>query len=310
MLTPEAYREKLASGDTTDLAPQHQGLDGPPPVFPVIVSKREDLADDVVRFELTGENGTPLPPFEAGAHIDVVIALEYQRQYSLADDPADQSKYVLGVLREAEGRGGSLLMHRVFKQGRRIFISEPRNHFPLDEAAPFSVLMAEGIGVTPLITMARRLHSLGQDFVLHYSARSEEKSGFAASLREMPWADKVFFHFSADSGRPDFDELIPAYRDGFRLYTCGSDRYMDAVFETAEAKGWPEEGLSKEYFSVPEAPDYVNHDFILELIRSGRSIPVAKEESATDALAAAGLPGAGEVHRWSLRRLRCAPHVG
>ncbi len=290
MLTPEAYREKLSAGDTADLAPQHPGLDGPPPVFPVIVTKREDLAEDVVRFELTSENGTPLPSFDAGAHIDVVIAPEYQRQYSLAGDPADQSKYVLGVLREAEGRGGSLLMHRVFKQGRRIFVSEPRNHFPLDETAPFSVLMAGGIGVTPLITMAHRLHALGKDFVLHYSVRSEEKSGFAESLRAMPWADKVFFHFSVDGGRADFDELVPAYRDGFKLYTCGSDRYMDAVFDTAEGKGWPEEGLSKEYFSVPEAPDYVNHDFVLELIRTGRSIPVAKEESATDALAAAGLP--------------------
>ena len=211
-------------------------MEGPAPVFPVIVTKREDLAEDVVRFELSGENGAELPPFEAGAHIDVVVAPEYQRQYSLAGDPADQSKYVLGVLREAEGRGGSLLMYRIFKEGRRIFISEPRNHFPLDESAPFSVLMAGGIGVTPLITMAHRLHALGKDFVLHYSARSEEQCGFAESLRKVPWAEKVFFHFSAESGRADFDDLIPAYRDGFKLYTCGSDRYMDGVFETAEGQ--------------------------------------------------------------------------
>ena len=290
MLTPDEYRKKIAAGDTEDIAPKHPGMEGPPPVFPVVVTKREDLAEDVVRFELTGENGAKLPPFEAGAHIDVVVAPEYQRQYSLAGDPADQSKYVLGVLRESEGRGGSLLMYRIFKEGRRIFISEPRNHFPLDESAPFTVLMAGGIGVTPLITMAHRLHAIGKDFVLHYSARSEEQCGFAESLRKMPWADKVFFHFSAESGRADFDDLIPAYRDGFKLYTCGSDRYMDGVFETAEGKGWPEEGLSKEYFSVPEAPDYINHDFILELTRSGRSIQVTADESGTDALAAAGLP--------------------
>ena len=122
MLRPETYREKLAAGDTLDLAPQHPGLNGPPPVFPVIVSKRQDLAEDVVLFELTGENGAPLPAFEAGAHIHVVIAPEYQRQYSLAGDPDDQSKYILGVLRESEGRGGSLLMYRVFKEGRRIFV--------------------------------------------------------------------------------------------------------------------------------------------------------------------------------------------
>jgi len=290
MLTPQAYRDRLARGQTAGLAPSVAPIDGTPPVFPVIVSKRDDLADDIVRFELTGENGRPLPPFDAGAHIDVVIAPEYQRQYSLAGDPADQSKYVLGVLKEAQGRGGSLLMCRVFKEGRRVFISEPRNHFPLDEQAPFSVLMAGGIGVTPLITMAHRLFSLGRDFVLHYSAKSEAASGFASQLKAMPWADRVFFHFSAEGGRARFGELIPSYRTGFKLYTCGSDRYMDAVFETAEAKGWPDDGLSKEYFSVPEPPDYVNHDFTLELAKSGRSIRVDKDESATDALATAGLP--------------------
>lgn len=290
MLTPDQYRDKIAAGDVAELAPGPKPLEGPPPVFPVIVTKREDLADDVVRFELTAENGTALPSFEAGAHIDVVIAPEYQRQYSLAGDPADQSKYVLGILKEAEGRGGSLLMYRVFKEGRRVFISEPRNHFPLDEEASFTVLMAGGIGVTPLITMAHRLHALNRDFVLHYSAKSEEQCGFAKELQTVPWADKVFFHYSAAGTRAKLNELIPTHREGFKLYTCGSDRYMDGVFDMAEQKQWPEESLSKEYFSVPEPPDFVNYPFSLELEKTGRTVEVSAEESATDALAAAGLP--------------------
>jgi ferredoxin-NADP reductase/ferredoxin len=290
MLTPEAYRDKRAAGDTADLAPPTRPLEGTPAVFPVIVSKREDLADDVVRFELVGESGNPLPSFEAGAHIDVVIAPEYQRQYSLAGDPADQGKYVLGILKEENGRGGSLLMCRVFREGRRVFISEPRNHFPVDEEASFTVLMAGGIGVTPLITMAHRLYALNKDFVLHYSAKSEDRCGFAAELKSMPWADRVFFHFSADGNRANLSELIPTHRSGFKLYTCGSDRYMDGVFEVAESKQWPEGSLAREYFSVPEPPDYVNHDFTLQLEESGRVIKVGADESATDALAAAGLP--------------------
>jgi ferredoxin-NADP reductase len=218
-----------------------------------------------------------------------VIAPEYQRQYSLAGDPADSSKYVLGVLREDEGRGGSLLMCRVFREGRRVFISEPRNHFPLDENASFSILMAGGIGVTPLITMAHRLHALGRDFIFHYSAKSEMQSGFAAELRKVPWADRVFFHFSAEGKRADMADLIPEHRPGFRLYTCGSDRYMDGVFDMARARNWPEEDLAKEYFSVPEAPDYVNHDFTLELVRSGKAVKVAADERATDALDRIGI---------------------
>ncbi|MCP4318290.1 MAG: 4Fe-4S dicluster domain-containing protein [Hyphomicrobiales bacterium] len=288
LLTPQEYRRKLDAGETENLAPPAKPLEGPPPVFPVIVSKREDLASDIVRFELTRADGEPLPKVEAGAHVDVVIAPEYQRQYSLAGDPTDNRKYILGVQKEEAGRGGSLLMYRVFKQGRRVFISEPRNHFPLDESAPFSLLMAGGIGVTPLITMAHRLHALGREFIFHYSAKSAEKSGFAAELKSAPWADRVHFHFSADGKRAQLNKLIPDFCEGFRLYTCGADRYMDGVFEAADKKGWPEEALLKEYFSVPEAPDYVNHDFVLELAKSGRTINVGADQTATDALIDAG----------------------
>jgi reductive dehalogenase len=290
MLTPEEYRGKLALGETADLAPAPRRHDEEPPVFPVILTKREDLGPDVVRFEFTHPRGEPLPAFEAGAHVDVVIAPEYQRQYSLAGDPADPSKYVLGVLREKNGRGGSALMHRVFREGRRIFVSAPRNHFPLDETARFSVLMAGGIGVTPLLTMAHRLHALERDFVLHYSAASRSECGFAGEIEAAPWADKAQFHFSGDGRRADLVSLIPAYAEGMRLYTCGSARYMDAVFAAATEQGWPEEALSKEYFSVPEPPEYVNHPFALELVRSGRRIEVPADRSATDALAESGFP--------------------
>ena len=289
LLTPDEYRDRLRRGDTEALVPQTKPLDGSPPVFPVLVAKRSDLADDIVQFELEAINGATLPPFEAGAHIDVVIAPEYQRQYSLAGDPADASKYVLGVQREPTGRGGSLLMHRAFKEGRRVFISPPRNHFPLDESAQFSVLMAGGIGITPLITMAHRLYALGQDFVLHYSARSRAQSGYGDVLQSMPWGDQVFCHFSAETGRADLEELIPAYRSGFKLYTCGSDPYMADVLTTAGGKGWPEETLAQEYFSVPEPPDYENHPFVLKLAASDRSISVAADETATDALQAVGI---------------------
>ncbi|MCY6381133.1 2Fe-2S iron-sulfur cluster-binding protein [Hoeflea prorocentri] len=289
LLTPEAYREKLSKGETEGLAPKAQPPSADPEVFPVVVSRRTDPAPDIVRFELERADGKPLPKVEAGAHVDVVIAPEYQRQYSLAGDPADADKYVLGVQREEKGRGGSLLMHRVFKEGRRIFISKPRNHFPLDETAQFSLLMAGGIGVTPLMTMAHRLHALGKEFILHYSAKSAEQCGFADELKSMPWSERVFFHFSGEGRRARLSELVPQFRDGFRLYTCGADRYMDGVFDVAAAKGWPEEALLKEYFSVPETPDYVNHDFTVELARSGRELVVTADQTAADALNDAGI---------------------
>ena len=142
LLSPAEYRSRLAKGDTGTLAPGPAPRSDSPPVFPVVVWRRDDLAPDIVRFELVRADGTDLPPFEAGAHIDVMIAPEFPRQFSLAGDPADASRYVLGIQREAGGRGGSLQAWRSFKEGRRVYVSTPRNHFPLDESATLSILMA------------------------------------------------------------------------------------------------------------------------------------------------------------------------
>jgi reductive dehalogenase len=286
LLTPEEYRNRLARGETEGLAPGPARRDGPPPVFPVLLARREDLSPDTVRFELRAPDGSDLPAWEAGAHVDVVIAPEYQRQFSLAGDPADRSVYVLGVQREAAGRGGSMLMHRVFREERRVFVSPPRNHFPLDEGAPFTLLMGGGIGVTPLLTMAHRLHALGRDFRLHYSARTA--APFWPEIAGAPWAERAALHLAAEGGRANLALLIPEWRAGFRLYTCGGAAYMDAIFAAARARGWPEEALSREYFSVPEPPPYINHPFALRL-SSGRIVPVGADETAVEALGRGGI---------------------
>jgi reductive dehalogenase len=289
LLTPAQYRERLARGETAGLVPPFRMPEGPPPVFPVILKRREEMAPDTARFELVAPDGAELPAFDAGAHVDVVIAPEYLRQYSLAGDPADRARYVLGVQAEPHGRGGSKLMLRAFRDGRRVFVSPPRNHFPLHEEAARSLLFAGGIGVTPLIAMAHRLHALGRSFELHYSVRSRAAAGFLADLDAAPWRERVSLHVTEEGTRADFARLVPAYRDGDHLYTCGGARFMDAVFAAAQAKGWPDDALHREYFSVPEPPDYVNHPFVLRLAKSGRTIEVPADRSATEALAAAGI---------------------
>ncbi len=289
LLTPEEHKARLARGKTEELVPQFRMPEGPPPVFPALVRRREDMTEDVVRFELVSGNGAALPPFDAGAHVDVVIAPEYLRQFSLAGDPADASRYVLGVQREAKGRGGSALMHRVFREGRRVFISPPRNHFPLAEDAAKTFFFAGGIGVTPLLAMAHRLHAVGLAFEFHYSARSRRTAGFLHDLETAPWRDWVRLHFTEDGQRADLTALVPPYAPTHHLYTCGSARYMDAVYAEATTKGWPEDALHKEHFSVPEAGDYVNHPFVLRLARSGKTVSVPADKRGTDALAEAGI---------------------
>ncbi len=291
LLSPADYQARLARGETEHLAPPFRLPEGEPPVFPVRLHRREDMTPELVKFELMAADGQDLPAFEAGAHIDVVIAPEYQRAYSLAGDPADRSRWVLGVQREAPeqgGRGGSALMHRAFRAGRTVFVSKPRNLFALHEDASMSWLFAGGIGITPLLTMAHRLHDLGRPFALHYSAASRAGAGFVADIEAAPWRDQSHFHFSQDGQRADLTRLIPVYSAGQQLYTCGSARYMDAVFAAAADAGWPDEALHREFFSVPEAPPRENHTFTLRLIDSGRELAVPADSSATEVLSAAG----------------------
>ena len=292
MLTPAQHKARIAAGDTENLVPQFTLPEGEPPVFPVVLQRRQEMAEGVAKYEFATVDGSPLPPFDAGAHIDIVIAPEYQRQYSLAGDPADRSKYVLGVLREpmeSGGRGGSLLMHRAFREGRMVFITKPTNHFPLYEDASVSLLFAGGIGVTPMIAMAHRLHALGKPFVLHYSAASRGSAGFLDDLSQMPWHAKVFYHFKDEGQRADLPALLPDYPAAGHVYSCGAPRYMDGVFEAAMAKGWPQEALHREYFNVPEADAWVNHAFTLRLAQTGRTFEVPADRSATDVLAQAGI---------------------
>ena len=287
--TPEAYRRRLAAGDTEGLAPPFRMPDGPPPVFPVVLSRRVEMAEGVARYEFASPDGAPLPEWDAGAHVDVVIAPEYNRAYSLAGDPADRSRWVLGVQREDRGRGGSALMHRVFREGRRVFVSPPRNHFPLDENADAVLLFAGGIGVTPLLAMAHRLHAIGRPFELHYSIASRARAGFLDDLARVAWRDRVRLHVRDEGGRADLSTLVPAYRPGLRLYSCGSARYMDGVFDAARARGFPDDALHREYFSVPEAPERERHPFVVVLGPGGRRVDVPAELDATEALARAGV---------------------
>lgn len=258
------------------------------PVMGALISKVERMTDAVTKYEFSMPDGAEMPPIEAGAHIDVVVAPEFLRQYSLSGDPADRSRYQIAVLREDAGRGGSKLMHRIFEVGRRVHISKPINHFPLAEDATFTYLMGGGIGVTPMIAMAHRLHAIGADFVLHYSCSTRAGAGFMGDLATAPWADKVQTHFSDEHTRCDLAATLQ-HLDGAHVYTCGPEVYMQAVMDAAAANGFPEDARHLEFFSAPEQPDYVNHDFTLRLVRSGRDVPVKAGEPPTDALLRAGV---------------------
>ena len=293
MITAEAYKAKLANGDTEGLAHVYTA-DGESPVIQVELVTVENMTDDICKYEFQTLDGSELPAWEAGAHLDIVVAPEYLRQYSMSGDPADRSKFQIGVLREDEGRGGSVLMHRIFTQGRKLFVSRPINHFGLNEQAEQTVLFGGGIGITPLIAMAHRLHAINANFVVHYSGSSRTKMAYLSDMAGFAWSDKVRYHVSDEGSRADFDAIFStvcaaAEVDGTHVYTCGAERYMSAVLEAAKRASVPDENQHLEYFSVPETPDWVNEPFKLKLAKSGLEFDIPADKSATDVLLEQGI---------------------
>ncbi|WP_171232827.1 reductive dehalogenase [Ruegeria sp. HKCCA4812] len=286
MVTADEYKARKASGDMSII--HRYQIAGDAPVMRVAVTKVEKMTADVTKYEFASLDGAPLPGWTAGAHLDVLVAPEFLRQYSMSGDPSDRTTYQIGVLREDDGRGGSALLHRIFTEGRKVFVSKPINHFELDETATRTFLMGGGIGITPMIAFAHRLHAMGRKFELHYSASTRGGAGYLDDLAAMPWADRVHYHFSDEGTRADLNVILSGYRDGWHVYTCGPDRYMDGVIQAAEQQGFPEEARHLEYFSVPETPEYENHAFELKLARSGRTLPVPADKDAAQVLNEAG----------------------
>ena len=286
LLSPDEHRAAVARGE--DVA--HRVPDfADSPVVEAVVSKVERMTDAIAKYELRAADGSALPTWTAGAHVDVVVAPEFLRQYSLSGDPADRSTYQVAVLREDSGRGGSRLMHRIFGEGRRVFLSRPVNHFPLVEDASLTLLFGGGIGITPMIAMAHRLHALGRAFRLYYSVPSRTSAGFLTDLAAAPWAERVVLHVSDEGTRADLADLLAGPTVGAHVYVCGPERYISAVTSAAGAAGWPEEAVHVEYFALPEEPEYENHLFTLRLARSAREVVVPSDRSAADALLEAGV---------------------
>jgi len=257
----------------------------------VRVARKAEEALDIVSFELVSADGTALPAFSAGSHVDVFLPNGLVRQYSLCNDPGESHRYLLGVLRDAASRGGSDAMHQLVREGDTLQISVPKNHFALAHCAARSLLLAGGIGVTPLLCMAERLARLGSDFEMHYCTRSPERTAFHSRIVGSTFADKVQFHF--DDGvagqKLDLPALLAPPQPGVHLYVCGPKGFMDAVLGTARAQGWPEAQLHCEYFSADVVKSADDASFQVQLASSGRVIVVPADKTVVQALAEAGV---------------------
>jgi len=256
----------------------------------VTVASKTREAEDIVSFELVGQGGAALPPFSAGAHIDVKVNERITRQYSLCNSPSEPDRYVIGVLKDPNSRGGSSAMHADVKEGDTLEISAPKNHFPL-EPAPHTLLLAGGIGVTPILCMAERLAETGAPFRMHYCTRGRDRTAFYERIAGSSYAAQVDFHF--DDGAPeqklDLAAVLRASPAGTHLYVCGPGGFIDHVKNTARELGWAGERVHVEYFGASPEVLADGEPFQVKIASTGACHAVPADRTVVQVLHEAGI---------------------
>lgn len=228
-----------------------------------------------------------LPPFKAGAHVDLHLPDGKIRQYSLLGDEQDRTRYRIGVKLEPGGRGGSEWLHRNLRIGSELPVSAPRSHFALAEGDRH-LLLAGGIGITPIIAMARSLQASGKAFQLHYFSRSRAGTPLREEIERDFDRGSVFFHFDDEPAtRADLTILLAARRGDEQLYYCGPPGFMAAVGKAGSH--WPGDAVHFEAFNPAMDDGFVPEPFLIEIRSSGVLLPVAADMSALSVLRAAGI---------------------
>ena len=271
------------------------GLSRPQTGLSLLVRQIRFEANGINSYELVDPAGEELPPFTAGAHIDIHLPNGAVRQYSLCNAPAERHRYVIAVLRDEKGRGGSKALHDSLRVQDIVTVSQPRNNFKLVPEAKKVILLAGGIGMTPLKSMAHALEAAGVPFELHYCARNAGCVAFREQLDAQWEHGKLHFHF--DHGDParglDIAGLLGAPGDGTHLFYCGPAGFMKACAEAASH--WPAGTVHFEHFKAPEpAPNEAGTSgapgsFMVKIASTGAMLEVPAERSIADVLEAAGV---------------------
>lgn len=256
----------------------------------VRVVRKTREAQDTISFELAGMDGATLPPFSAGAHIDVHIGDGLVRQYSLCNDPYETHRYLICVLREPASRGGSVAMHERVREGDLIRIGFPRNHFPL-VPAPKTLLFAGGIGVTPILCMAEQLSRTGASFEMHYCTRSVERTAFHERILSSPFAEKVRFYFEHGplANRMDLAAILGAQPEDSQLYVCGPAGFIAYVKNMATELAWAGDAIHSEHFTAQPVDAGKESSFEVQVASTGATYAVPADASILQVLLANGI---------------------
>jgi ferredoxin-NADP reductase len=278
---------------TAQLAPTGGAPATTEPELEARVAGKEPLADGVVRLTLVRTDGSPMPAWQPGAHVDLVLGPDLTRQYSLCGDPADNASLTVAVLREPGGRGGSVRVHDGLAAGDTVRVRGPRNRFALVEAPGITryLFVAGGIGITPLLQMIAAVDARGADWRLLYGGRRRASMAFAAEL-VTAHPGRVELCPQDEVGLPDLDALLGTPRPDTAVYCCGPEPLLAAVEERCVA--WPPGALHVERFSprpvtvAGSRPEPAS--FTVELTLSGLTLTVPVDRTILEVVEEAGVP--------------------
>ncbi len=253
----------------------------------VVVTAIEQVTPLIKHFTLAAVGGEPLPAFSAGSHIIVVMhtpARAHRNPYSLLGSPRCLDRYEIAVRRMEQSRGGSHYLHDLVQVGSRLEIAHPVNLFGLDKIARRHLLIAGGVGITPILAHLEELQDGSTPFELHYAVRSPQHAAFAQRLRERAGASLRMYYDSAGQSL-DLDALLSNQPLGTHVYACGPAGLIDAVTATARSLGWPGSHVHWERFAAPPVGDA----FEAYLARSQRSVRIPSDRSLLESIEAAGV---------------------
>lgn len=243
---------------------------------------------DTQSFELVCVSGARLPPATPGSHIDIQLPGGLSRSYSLLDDGSESGAYRIAVKLEADSRGGSKWFHTQARVGYVLKVGTPSNDFALVEDAPSTVLIAGGIGITPMLSMIERLSRLGKPWTLHYAARSPAHMAYRKELERMAQAcsGTLFLYFSSEQSRMSVHDIVSKADGKAHLYCCGPSALIDAFIEAGRQR---DPGtVHYERFAASQTAA-LEGGFEVQLSRSGKVVSVAAGMSILDALLDAGV---------------------
>jgi vanillate O-demethylase ferredoxin subunit len=255
----------------------------------VTVAKKTVEAANMVSFELADPGGAELPSFSPGAHIDVTLPGGLTRQYSLCNSAVERDRYVIAVWKDPNSRGGSVAMHNAVEVGATLQVGAPRNRFRVPGDVKRALLVARGIGVTPILSIADHLKSEDIPFEFHYLWAGGSPGSFKSTIEQSSFAENAKFYLEASDQLLDAAKLLADQPEDTELFICGVDWWLDPILNTAKQKGWADERIHVERFTAKAAAALLDKVFEVKIASTGAVFKIPGDKTVAGFLEESGV---------------------